>query len=52
MYIREIIGPRMKPWEARALTGYSCKYFTSKTTRSCLLLRKDEIRPNIWPKIP
>ena len=23
-----------------------------RTTRSCLLLRKDKIRPNIWPEIP
>ena len=35
-----------------ALTGYSCKDFPSRTTQSHLLLRKDKIRPNIWPEIP
>ena len=34
-----------------ALTGYSCKDSPSRTIRSCLLLRKEEIRPNIWPEI-
>ena len=35
----------MKPWGTPALTGYSCKDFPSRTTRSRLLLRKEEIRP-------
>ena len=30
-----------------ALTGYSSENFPSRTTRSCLLLRKEGIRPNI-----
>ena len=34
-----------------ALTGYSCQDFPSRTTRSRLLLRKDERSLNIWPKI-
>ena len=29
-----------------------CQDVPSRTTRSCLLLRKEEIRPNIWPEIP
>ena len=41
----------MEPWGTPALTGYSCKDFPSRTTQSCLLLRKEEIRPNIWPDI-
>ena len=42
----------MEPWGTQALTGYSCEDFPSRTTRSCLLLRKEEIRSNIWPEIP
>ena len=42
----------MEPWGTLALTGYSCEDFPSRTTRSRLLLRKEEIRPNIWPEIP
>ena len=41
----------MEPWGTPALTGYSCKDFPSRTTQSCLSLRKEEIRPNIWPDI-
>ena len=52
MYSRKSVGPRMEPWGTPALTGYSCENFPSRTTRSCLLLRKEEIRPNIWPEIP
>ena len=39
-------GPWMDPWGTPELTGYSCKGFPSRTSRSCLLLRKYEIRPN------
>ena len=41
----------MEPWENQALTRYSCEDFLARTTPSCLLLRKEEIRPNIWPDI-
>ena len=51
MYGRKSVGPRMDPWETPASTGYSCEDFPSKTTQSCLLLRKAKTRPNIWPKI-
>ena len=43
----------MGPWGTPELTGYSCEDFPSRTTWSCLLLKKKgEIRPNIWPEIP
>ena len=42
----------MESWWTPALTGYSCEDFPSRTTQSCLLLRKEKIRPNIWPRIP
>ena len=51
-YSRETVGPRMEPWGTPALTGYSCEEFSSRTTRSRLLLRKEEKRPYIWPEIP
>ena len=47
MYSRKSVGPRIDPSGTPALTGYSCEDFPSRTTRSCLLLRKEEIRPNI-----
>ena len=50
MYSRKSVGPRMKPWLTPALTRYSCEDFLSRTTLSRLLLRKEEIRPNIWPE--
>ena len=52
MYRRKSVGPRIYPWETSALTGYSREDFPSRTTWSCLLVRKEEIRPNIWSKIP
>ena len=52
MYRRKSVGPRMDPWGNPALTGYSCEDLPSITTPSCLLLRKEEIRQNIWPEIP
>ena len=39
------------PWGAPGLNGYFCEGVPSRTTRSCLLLRKGEIRPNIWQKV-
>ena len=52
MYSRKSVCPRMKPWGTPALTEYSCEDVPSRTTCSCLLLRKDKIRPNIWPENP
>ena len=49
MHSRKSLGPRMLPWGITAVTGYSCEDFPYKTTWSCLLLRKEEIRQNIWP---
>ena len=50
MYSRKSAGPKIQPWRTLTLTGYSCEEFPTRTTWSCLLLRKDEIRPNIWLK--
>ena len=47
MYSRKSVGPRMCPRRTLALTGYSCEDFPFRTTLSRLLLRKEEIRPNI-----
>ena len=52
MSSRKSVGTRMEPWETPALTGYSCEDLPSRTTWSCLLLRKEEIMPNIWPEVP
>ena len=52
MYIRKSVGPRMEPWETPALTRYSWEDFPSRTTWSCQLLRKEEVRSNIWHEIP
>ena len=41
----------MEPWGTPALTGYFCKDFSFRTTQSCLLPRKGEIRPNTQQKI-
>ena len=50
MYSRKSEGPRMEPCGTPALIGYSCEDFPFRTTWSRLLLRKEEIRPNIWPE--
>ena len=47
MYKRKGDGPRMEPQGTPALTGYSCEGFPSRTTQNHLLLRKEEINPNI-----
>ena len=47
MYSRKSVGPRMDPGGTPGLTGCSCEDFLSRTTQSRLLLRKEEIRPNI-----
>ena len=50
-YSRKSEGPRIGHWGTPALSEYSCEDFPSRATRSCLLLRKDEIRAIIWPQI-
>ena len=52
LYNSKSIKPRIDPWGSPASTGYSGEHFPSRTTRSHLLLRKEEIRSNIWPEIP
>ena len=47
MYNRKSAGPRMEPQGKQVLTGDSCEGFPSRNTRNHLLLRKEEIRPNI-----
>ena len=47
MYSRKHVGPRMEPRGTPTLTGYLFEDFLSRTTRSHLLLRKEEVRPNI-----
>ena len=47
MYSRKSVRPRMEPRGTPAITGYSCEDFPSRTNRSHLPLRKEEIRPNI-----
>ena len=52
MYSRKSVGPGTESWGTPALTGYSFEFFPYRTTRSHLLLRKEEIRLNIWPEFP
>ena len=52
MYGKESIGPRMEQWGTLALTGYSYEDFPSRTTWSCLLLIREDVRPSIIPEIP
>ena len=52
MHSRKSAGPRLEHWRTPPLTGYTCENFLFRITRSRLLLRKDEIRPNIWPEVP
>ena len=52
MYSRKSVGPRMEPWGTAVLTGYSCENVSFRTTGSSLLLKKNKIKSNIWPKIP
>ena len=47
MHSKKSVWPRMDPWGTPALTGYSFEDLPSRATQSSLLLRKDEIRPNI-----
>ena len=50
MYGRKSVVPRMGP-SGTPLTGCFCEEFPSRTTQSCLLPRKDKIKPNIWSEI-
>ena len=52
MYSRKSVGPRMDPWGTPTLIGYYCEDFPPRTTRRYLLLRKEEIRSNIWTERP
>ena len=52
MCSKESVGPRMVPWETLELTGCSQEDFSFRTMWSHLLLRKEEIRPHIWPETP
>ena len=52
MYSRKSVGPRMESWGTPALTGYFWEDFPPRTTWNNLLLRKEEIRPYIWPETP
>ena len=52
MHSRKSVGPRMEAWETPASTRYFCEDFLYRTTQSHLLLRKVNMRPNIWPIIP
>ena len=47
MYSKKGVVPRMEPCGTPTLTGYFSEDVPSRTTRSCLLRRKQEIRPNI-----
>ena len=49
MYSRKSEGSIIEPWGTPALTEYSCEDFPFRTSRSRLLLRKEETRPNTWP---
>ena len=52
IYSRKSVGPSMQPSGTPVLTEYFCENFPSRTTRSHRLVKKEEIRPNIWPEIP
>ena len=49
MYSKNSVGPRMEPWETPELAGHSCKDFPSRTTRSCVFLRKNDIAKTKYP---
>ena len=52
MYSKKSVGQRMDPRGTPALTEYSCEDLPSTTTWRRLLMRKEEIKPNISPEIP
>ena len=47
MYSRKSLGPRREARRTQVLTRYSCNDVLSRIVQSCLLLRKDEISPDI-----
>ena len=51
MYHRKNVDSRMELLGSPALTGYYCKDFPCKNTRSHLLLKKDDIMANNRPEI-
>ena len=46
MYSMKSVGQKMD-----SLTRYFCEDFPSRNARSCLILRKDKIRPHYRPEI-
>ena len=52
MHSSSSVGTRMEPWGFPALTGSLCEGFPPRTNQSRLLLRREEIRENIWYEIP
>ena len=52
MHSRKSVEPRMEPWGALALTGYSCADLPSRTTQSCITEKKKKKEQNILPEIP
>ena len=51
LYCRKSVGPRMETWGTQPLTGYFWENFQSRIIQSCLLLRGEEIAPNIRPAV-
>ena len=47
MHSTKIVRPWMEPWGTPALTRCYSEDFPSRITQSRLLLRKEEIRPNM-----
>ena len=47
MYSKKSVGQRMDPWGTLVLIGYPRENFLSRMTQRRLLLRAEEIRPNI-----
>ena len=52
MYSLKSVEPRMEHGGTPALARYSLEEFPSRTIESHLLLRKDEIMPNIRLEFP
>lgn len=47
MHSRKTAGPKMKPWGALTLIGYSREGLLSRNMENCLLLRNAELKSNI-----
>ena len=52
MYSKKSVRRRTEPWRTQALIRNVCEDFPCRTTRNRLLIRKEEIRLNIWTEIP